>query len=344
MGLQTIESRNRVVRVRNYGGPEELEVADTPVPEVGPGEVRVRVLASSIVYTDAVIRRHLYPATLRMKPPYIPGYDVVGEIDRIGSSVAGFNIGDRVADMTVTGSNATYRNLPAKDLTRVPHDVDAAEAAALILSWTTAYQMLHRVAQVRRGQRVLVQGAAGAVGQALVTLGRMAGLQVWGTAKRAHADLTRKLGAIFIDYEREDFTKVLPGGFDAIFDGVGAGGYARSFSALRRGGLLCAYGYTASVQSRRPIWTILRQLLGAQLWGLLFGWIPGVRRSRVYSINVMRSRHPDWFKEDLGRLFELLAAGAIHPNIAKRIGFAEVAEAHRRLEEGSLRGRLVLCP
>ena len=92
--------------------------------------------------------------------------------------VSGFQLGDRVADMTVLGSNAAYRTLRADHLTRVPAGVDAAEAATLILSWTTAYQLLHRSARVQRGQRVLVQGAAGAVGQALLALGRMAGLEL----------------------------------------------------------------------------------------------------------------------------------------------------------------------
>src|SRR5262249_55019147 len=135
--------------------------------------------------------------------------------------VSGFQVGDRVADMTVVGSNATYCTLKARDLTRVPKSVDAAEAAALILSWTTAYQLLHRAARVRQGQRVLVHGAAGAVGQALIVLGRMAGLELWGAARGKHAPLVHELGAIPIDYEREDFTRVLPGGFDIVFDGNG---------------------------------------------------------------------------------------------------------------------------
>src|SRR5215467_4424364 len=152
------ETRNRVVRVRRFGGPEELEVIDAPLPAAGPGEVRVRVLASGLEYTDVVIRRHLYPQTASRQPPFVMGYDVVGEIDQLGEDVTGFRLGDRVADMTVLGSNATYRTLRASDLTRVPATVDSADAAALILSWTTAYQLLHRAALVQRGQRVLVHG------------------------------------------------------------------------------------------------------------------------------------------------------------------------------------------
>ena len=161
------ELRNRVVQVRRFGDPDGLEVADAPLPTAGRGEVRVHVLASGMEYTDVVIRRHLYPQTMMLRPPFVMGYDVVGEIDQLGEGVSGFQVGDRVADMTVVGSNAAYRTLRADQLARVPPGVDPAEAAALILSWTTAYQLLHRTARVQQGQRVLVQGAAGAVGQAL---------------------------------------------------------------------------------------------------------------------------------------------------------------------------------
>ena len=336
--------RNRVVQVARFGGPDAVEVVDAPLPTAGRGEVRVRVLASSVVYTDVVIRRHIYPQTMRLQPPFVLGYDVVGEIDQLGEAVSGFQLGDRVADMTVVGSNAAYRTLRAADLTRVPAGVDAAEAATLILSWTTAYQLLHREARVQRGQRVLVQGAAGAVGQALLTLGTMAGLELWGTARGDHAALVRELGATPIDYQREDFTRVLPGGFDLVFDGIGEDDYRRSFAALRAGGLLCAYGYTASVQPQRRLFPLLIQMTRVYLWRSLRGWLPGGKRIRIYSINLMRARHPAWFREDLGRLFELLATRAIRPRVAERISFDEVAEAHRRLEAGGLEGKLVLCP
>ena len=274
------ELRNRVVQIRQFGDTDGLEVVDAPLPHAGQDEVRVRVLASGLEYTDTLIRRHLYPQTAARRPPFVMGYDLVGEIDQLGNGVSGFQIGDRVADMTVVGSNAAYCTLKAKDLTRVPAGVDAAEAAALILSWMTAYQLLHRAARVRRGQRVLVHGAAGAVGQALIVLGKMAGLELWGAARGRHAPLVRELGAIPIDHDREDFTRVLPGG----------------------------------------------------------------KRAQFYSINVMRARHPSWFQKDLEQLFSLLASQTIRPRIAERISFDRVPEAHRRLEQGGLEGKLVLCP
>jgi NADPH:quinone reductase-like Zn-dependent oxidoreductase len=208
---------------------------------------------------------------MRRRPPFVLGYDVVGEIDQLGDGVSGFQLGDRVADLTVLGSNAAYCTLRADRLTRVPAGVDAAEAAALILSWTTAYQLLHR-ARLRRHRR-----------------GRLSPL----------------------------------------------------VHALKRRGLLCAYGYTASVQARRHLVTILMWIARVYLWRRL---LPGGKRFRIYSINLMRALHPAWFREDLERLFGLLEAGNIRPRIAERISFDEVAEAHRRLEAGGLEGKLVLCP
>jgi NADPH:quinone reductase-like Zn-dependent oxidoreductase len=237
-----------------------------------------------------------------------------------------------------------YCTLRARDLVPVPADVDAAEAATLILSWTTAYQLLHRAARVHPGQRVLVQGAAGAVGQALIVLGKTAGVEVWGTARASHAALLRALGAAPIDYRNEDFTRVLPGGFDVVFDGVGEDRFRRAFAALRPGGLLCAYGYSSRVQGEPGLRTLLPSLASVYLRGQLRRLWPGGKRSYIYSINLMRKLHPAWFKEDLGKLFGLLAAGAIHPRVAERVGFDQVAEAHRRIEAGGLDGKLVLCP
>jgi NADPH:quinone reductase len=334
------EPRNRVVQVRRFGGPDGLEVVDAPLPTAGRGEVRVRLLASGLEYTDVLIRRRLYPQTMHRLAPFVLGYGVVGEIDQLGHGVSGFQVGDRVADMTVIGSNAAYRTLRADRLTRVPAGIDAAEAATLILSWTTAYQLLYRAARVQPGQGVLVQGAAGAVGQALLALGRLAGLELWGTARGAHAALIRELGATPIDYQREDFTRALPDGFDVVFDGIGEDGYRRSLAALKRGGLLCAYGYSAGVQAQRRILAMLMWIARLYLWR----WLPGGKRARFYSINVMRVLHPAWFRQDLERLFGLLATETIRPRVVERISFDEVATAHCRLEAGGLEGKLVLCP
>jgi NADPH:quinone reductase len=139
--------------------------------------------------------------------------------------VSGLPVGDRVADMTVLGSNAAHRTLRADRLIPCAASLDAAETATLILSWrphTSSY-----TAQTGCSQRVLVQGAAGAVDPALLALGRLAGLKLWGTARGEHVTVIRALGATPIDHQREDFIRVLAGGFDVAFDGIGEDGYRR---------------------------------------------------------------------------------------------------------------------
>lgn len=334
------ESANCAVQLFAYGGCEGLRVVDLPVPEPGRGQVRVRVLASSLNYTEVLIRRHLYPQTSAKRPPFTMGYDLVGVIDAMGPGVSGFVRGDRVADMTVTGANANYCLLRAEDLTRVPDDVDPAEAATLILSWMTAFQLLHRAAKVKAGQRVLVHGAAGAVGQAALQLGRLAGLRMWGGVRENQAGIVRELGAIPVIYEREDFTSILPAGFDIVVDGIGEDGYRRSLKALRPGGQLIAIGYSSSVQSNKRMFSIIGQIARLYLWR----WLPGGKIARFYSINAMRARQPDWFKHDLEELFALLRKGEIKPSIARRISFDQVAEMHDLMERGGLPGKIVLIP
>ena len=334
------QALDRTIQLTHFGDADGLQIVDMPLPQPGTGEVRVRVLASSLNYTDVLIRKHLYPQTAARHVPFVMGYDVVGEIDELGAFVEDFSIGERVADMTVVGSNADYRILRASDLTRVPDGVDPAEAATLILSWTTAYQMLHRSARVQPGQKILIHGAAGAVGQAQIQLGKLAGFQMWGGARSSQTALVRELGATPIDYDREDFTKAVTGGFDVVFEGIGEDGYRRSFAALRPGGLLVAIGFSANVQAKQGMLRILATIGRMYVWGLL----PGGKRTRFYSINVMRARHPEWFKEDLAHLFDLLKQGVIRPRVAERIAFEQVPDAHRRLEAGGLEGKIVLCP
>jgi len=193
---------------------------------------------------------------------------------------------------------------------------------------------------VTAGQRVLIHGAAGAVGQALVTLGKLAGLKMWGTAAAEHAALVRSLGATPVDYRTVDLDALVPDGFDAVFDAIGERGFARSWRATKQGGTLAAYGFSLAVQHATPRWKLAAWLLRLSLWR----WWPNGKVARFYSITSMRKHQPAWYRADLETLFALLAAGALHPRIADRITLDQVADAHRRLEAGGLTGKLILCP
>jgi len=333
------ERRQLALRLTRFGGPEGFELVEQPMPAPRPHEVRVRVLAASVQFTDIILRQGKYP-DLKEKPPLVLGYDVVGEIDAVGSEVSSLAVGDRVADLTMTGSYARWRTLRADRVVRVPLGVDAAEADALVLSWVTAYQLLHREAGVAEGQKVLVCGAAGAVGQALCALGKLAGLKIWGVGRTEHADLIRSLGATPVDLKTQDVRALVPEGFDVVFDGIGEQGFAASWACLKRTGTLCAFGFTSAVRRGTGLMTMGWWLLRLHLWN----WSSTDKAARFYSIMALRKRQPDWYRADLQKLFELLAAKAIRPRIAERIGLEGVARAHRRLEAGGLTGKIVICP
>ena len=332
-------SYKRVV-ITEFGGAEVLKlIEETELPEPKPGEVRVKVLATSAAFTDVMIRKGQYP-DVKEKPPFSPGYDMVGVVDKLGEGVTHAQVGQRVADLTVIGAYAEYLCLPESRLTIVPEGLDPAEVVSLVLSYVTAYQMLHRVANVKRGQRILITGAGGAVGTAMLQLGKLLDLEMYGTASKAKHDLVRQLGATPIDYQSEDVAasirRLTPDGVDAAFDGVGGDSFKQSFGALRRGGKLVAYGFSNAVLGRGG--SIPLDFMRVTLWNL---W-PNGRSTAFYSIGSLRKQHPDWFREDLTRLFDLLAQNKIKPVIGARVPLAEALHAHELVEHAQVQGKIVL--
>ena len=332
-------SYQRVVITR-FGGPEVLKmIEETELPEPKPGEVRVKVLATSAAFTDVLIRKGTYP-DVKEKPPFSPGYDMVGVVDKLGAGATRFQVGQRVADLTVIGAYSEYLCLPESRLTPVPEGLDPAEAVSLVLSYVTAYQMLHRVAKVKRGQRILIHGAGGAVGTAILQLGKLLDLEMYGTASQSKLELVKRLGATPIDYKGEDFVEVIRrltgDGVDAAFDPIGGDNFKRSFSALRRGGKLVAYGFYNSSLGKGG--SVPLDFMKIQLWNL---W-PNGRSAAFYSIGGLRHKQPAWFSEDLTTLFNLLAQDKIKPVIAARMPLAEASRAHELVEEAEVQGKIVL--
>jgi NADPH2:quinone reductase len=232
--------------------------------------------------------------------------------------------------------------------------LDPAEAVSLVLNGVTAYQMLHRSARVRAGQRVLIHGAAGGVGSALVQLGRLAGLELYGTCAARGASAVADLGGIPIDYQHQDFVaelhRLTREGVDVVFDGIGGPHIWRSRQALRPGGRVVAYGLTASLRGgrlaagragRRHRWH------GIPIFGLYIagGWLlPGRKRVVPYSIQWLKRLRPSWFRQDLIALFDLLHQQQITPLIAQRWPLVQAREAHASLGQGGVTGKIVLVP
>lgn len=332
-------SYQRVV-ISKFGGPEVLEVLDeAALPDPTAREVRIKVIATSAAFTDVMIRKGKYPE-VKEKPPFSPGYDMVGVVDKLGEGVTQFQVGQRVAALTVIGAYSEYICMPADHLTPVPETLDPMEAVSLILSYVTAYQLLHRVVKVKRSQRILVHGAGGAVGTAILQLGRLLDLEMYGTDSTHKLELVERFGATPINYRSENFVeriRCLTGdGVDAVFDPIGGNYFSRSFSVLRRGGILAAYGFYNSVMGRGG--SIPFDLLRLQLWNLL----PNDRSTKFYSIGALRQKQSGWFSEDLTALFDLLVQNKIKPLIGAQLSLAESRRAHELIEQGNVCGRIVL--
>src|SRR5215831_1422717 len=244
--------RHTRIIVTHYGGPEELRVVDEECPAPKHGEVRVRVLAAGVSLPDVMMREGMHPETPRL--PFTPGWDLIGVVERLGDGVSGLEPGQIVAALPITGAYAEFVCLPQRELVPAPSGLDAAEAVSLVLNYVTAYQMLHRSAHVRQGQCVLIHGAAGGVGSALLQLGRLAGLEMYGTCSSRGASAVADLGGIPIDYQHQDFVREIhrltSEGVDVVFDGIGGTHIWRSRTALRPGGRVVGYGLITSIRGK----------------------------------------------------------------------------------------------
>jgi len=342
--------RHTRIIVTHYGGPDALRLVEEECPEPKGGEVRVRVLAAGVSLPDLLMREGVHPETPRL--PFTPGWDLIGVVDRLGAGISGIEPGQIVAALPISGAYAEFVCLPQRELVPVPPGLDAAEAVSLILNYVTAYQMLHRSAEVRSGQRVLIHGAAGGVGSALLQLGRLAGLEMYGTCSSRGASAVSELGGNPIDYQQQDFVKEIQRltseGVDVVFDGIGGTHIWRSRKALRPGGRAVAYGLTSSLRGGRLASGRSggrHRYRGILIFGLYIagGWlVPGRKRVVPYSIQWLKRLKPVLFRQDLIALLELLQKQKIKPLIARRFPLAEARYAHELLGKGGVTGKIVL--
>lgn len=344
--------KNKRIIVSHYGGPDRLQVVQEELPEPRRGEVRVRVLAAGVALPDVMMREGIHPETPRT--PFTPGWDLIGVVDRVGADVSGMEPGETVAALPITGAYAEFVCLPARDLVRVPRGLDPAEAVSLILNYVTAYQMLHRSAKIKPNQSVLIHGAAGGVGSALLQLGSLAGLEMYGTCSSRGAPTVSELGGIPIDYTQQDFVREIErlttDGVDAVFDGIGGRHIWRSRKALRSGGRVVAYGLTASLRGGRLASGRSgerHRYRAIAIFGLYIagGWVlPGRKRVVPYSIQWLKRIKPGFFQKDLTALLELLQQRKIKPLIAQRFPLTEAKRAQELLGMGGVNGKIVLIP
>jgi len=334
---------NRRVIIVRPGGPEVLQVIEEALPEPGDQEVRVKVLAAGVARADVMMRRGQYPGAVP-EYPYTPGFDVAGVIEARGREASRFEVGAHVVALTGQGGYSQYVCLREEDLVPFPPHLDAGEAVCLPLNYLTAFQMLHRFAETRVGETILVHAAASGVGTGLLQLGKLQGLSMFGTASKGKHSILSELGCVPIDYRREDFVRVVrqkrPGGVDAAFDPVGGSHLWRSFRSLRPGGRLIAYGEMAVTGAQRPRASEVFWHHNLPRW---LNVLPGGRTVRWYEVFDEKAAHPEWYQADLAALINLLAQNRIKPVIAARLALEQVARAHRDIEAAAVTGKIILA-
>jgi NADPH2:quinone reductase len=256
----------------------------------------------------------------------------------------------------VWGADAERVCVPERYAVDVPEDLDPAEVVSLVFPYMTAYQMLHRTARVQRGETVLVHGAAGRVGTAALELAGLAGLRVFGTASAGDLAAVQRLGAVAIDYRKEDFVarvhELTDGGVDVVLDGIGGAVSLRSFRTLRvgdqvtgdPGGRLILMGNYNTLVKGRKSWRGWLRWWPATVLVWLWGTLSPGRRVMGYRVQQLRLDHQDWFREDFRALLDLLRQGKIHPVVAERLPLSEVRRAHEMLESSAAKGKLILVP
>jgi NADPH:quinone reductase-like Zn-dependent oxidoreductase len=323
----------RGIIVTRRGPPKVLKIIENDLRPPSAGEARIKILATPVCGPDVQARYGHTP--IAPKIPFVPGYAIVGIVNALGEGVTNAAVGDRVAALTVFGGYAEYIYLGEEHLIPVPDTLDLAEAVTLILNYIVAYQTLHRSAKVKAGDKVLIIGASGGVGTALLQLGKLANLSMYGLASTSKHNILTEYGATPIDYHTQDFVEVIrqaePDGLDAVFDGMGGDYVQRGFSVLRRGGTLVSYGNPLSFSG-------LLRLLAKML---VFNLLPNGKSLKLYGTTTSKfGRRP--FLEDWATLFKLLEEGKIKPVIMKKFPILEAAQANALLESGQVIGNIVL--
>lgn len=327
--------KNTRVILTALGGPEVLKVVEDDVPDPGANEVRIQIITCGIPFADVLMRRGMYPGAPAI--PFCPGYEIVGTVESCGAGVNQWKPGDLVTALSGTGGYSRYINVPESKLLRVPPGLDPAEAVSLVVNYTTAYQLIHRIAKLRKGESFLIHGAAGGVGTAALQLGSLSEMKMYGTASKSKHDLVASLGGIPIDYRTEDFVQ-RAAGVNAAFDPIGGRNWLRSYRALEKGGRFVGFGMSAGIEGGRKH----RMLAMASfVWLGLVSIVPG-KSAQWFSVTTELKKHPEWFREDLSQLLVMLQQKSIRPVVAERLPLREAGRAHELLERAGVTGKIVL--
>jgi len=328
--------KNQKIVITKIGSPETMQFVDEEIKSPSGADVLVKILTTGVAFADISIRYGQYPGV--PKPPITPGYDLIGIIEQTGPDVSSFVVGEKVAALTVFGAYSQYICLPANQLVKIPNHIDPIKGVALVLNYVTAYQMLHRIGNVKSKQRILIHGASGGVGTALMQLGGLLDLDMIGTASLKNHDLLNKYGVKPIDYRTQNFEEILKDNpVDVVFESVGGKNIQKSLKVLKKGGLLVYYGARSSIQNGEYV----NGLMGKSIVeSIFYNILPNGKKTKFYAINAKKQKQQ--FREDLTTLIQLLNEGKIDPVIGATYPLEQAAAANQAMENGDHTGKIVL--
>jgi NADPH:quinone reductase-like Zn-dependent oxidoreductase len=331
----------RAVVITKHGGPGVFEIQERPDPQLGPGEVRIDVAAAGINFADVMARMGLYqdaPPT-----PCVVGYEVAGTILELGGGVEGLTAGQRVLAGTQFGGYASQVVVPASDVVPLPDRLSFEQGAAVPVNYATAWAGLIGYGVLEAGERVLVHSAGGGVGIAATQIAKNTGAEVYGTASPSKHQRILELGVDrALDYTKPGWEKGI-GQFDVILDAVGGKSFRTSYSLLRPGGRLVAFGASSVVSGeKKSIPTALKAVLRMPRFSLIkqMGESKAVIGLNMLTLWKDRGTLGPW----IDPLSGMLADGTIEPVIAGAFSFEEAGAAQTMIVERRNVGKVVLTP
>ncbi|MCI5058797.1 MAG: zinc-binding dehydrogenase [Flavobacteriales bacterium] len=342
------EMINDAVYLKEFGGPDQLTIKTSSLPAVDANHARIEIVVSTVSTTDRIIRKGMFPP-LNKRPPFILGYDFTGKVVELGSNVKGFKEGDWVTGIPMTGCYATFIDVDPDSMIKIPAIEDAASAAPITLFYLPAYQMLEHCADLKEGDKILIQAATGSVGQALLQLGKLKKLDMVGTGSESKLENITMHGAKALNYNSKNYKRELKDlagrGFDAAFDCTNHYNLNLSYKLLSKEGVLVNYGLfnkSTTVEKRTVMKFIYFIANFVRLIAKLKFWNLGKKSAFFYDIQTEMTKRKGQFQEDLNTLHRYLKSGQILPNIQNKFKLSDAAKAHEELDKNTKTGYIVI--
>ncbi len=320
------------------GDVNAVKVVEYDVLEPKENEVRVKVAFAGLAYADIMLRRMKIPGL--PKPPFTPGADISGKIDKIGKGVKDFKPGDRVLALLMSdfGGQKQYVNINEDRVLMVPHDIPLDKVVCMVVNYLTAYKMLFRYLDLLKidNPSILVHGGSGGVGSGLIQLAVSHNIKVFTTVSRKNYEFVSHLGAIPIDYTNSDFVtekELNDSNVHMVFDPIGGDYLKKSLKVLKKGGYYIGYGFHNKIDS--GYFEIIKTILYV-IFKVLTTFSVKIKSFQL------RDKSPSSYMKDLQTLFKMYQNKQIDPTISEIIPIEKAQEAHRKLENGNRKGKILI--